>query len=66
MNDTWLVKGIYIEFSVMRAVKIVMRVSILKVQNILHGLNSITCSTDSKYRTALTVYIVGTGFVSGI
>ena len=27
--------------------------------------NSITCSTDCKYRTAVTMYTVETGFVSG-
>jgi hypothetical protein len=30
----------------------------VKVQNILHGLNNITCSTDCKYRTAATVCTV--------
>ena len=38
----------------------------VKVQNIFHGRNNITCSTDCKYRTAATVYTVETWFVSGI
>jgi len=38
----------------------------VKVQNILHGPNNIICSADCKYRTAATVYTVGTWFVSGI
>ena len=33
-------------------------------QNIFHGRNNITCSTDCKYRTAATLYTVGTRFVS--
>jgi len=28
----------------------------VKVQNIFHGRNNITCSTDCKYRTAATLY----------
>ena len=38
----------------------------VKVQNIFHGRNSITCSTDCKYRTAATVCALVTWFVSGI
>jgi len=37
----------------------------VKVQNIFHGRNDITCSTDGKYRTAATVYTIETWFVSG-
>ena len=37
----------------------------VKVQNIFHGRNNITCSTDCKYRTAATPYTVETWFVSG-
>jgi hypothetical protein len=29
----------------------------VKVQNTFHGRNNITCSTDCKYRTAVTLYI---------
>jgi hypothetical protein len=28
----------------------------VKVQNIFHGWNNITCSTNCKYRTAATLY----------
>ena len=35
----------------------------VKVQNIFHGRNNITCSTECKYRTAATL---DTWFVSGI
>ena len=35
----------------------------VKVQNILQGGNNITCSTDCKYRTAVTLYTVGTWLV---
>jgi hypothetical protein len=38
----------------------------VKVQNIFHGRNNITCSTDCKYRTAATLYTVETWFVSGM
>ena len=38
----------------------------VKVLNIFHGLNNITCSTDCKYRTAVTLYTVETCLVSGI
>jgi len=38
----------------------------VKVQNIFHGRNRITCSTDCKYRTAATLYTLETWFVSGI
>jgi hypothetical protein len=37
----------------------------VKVQNIFHGRNNITCSTNCKYRTAAKVYTVETQFVSG-
>ena len=37
-----------------------------RVQNIFHGRNNITCSTNCKYRTAETLYILETWFVSGI
>jgi hypothetical protein len=35
----------------------------VKVQNIFHGRNNITCSTNCKYRTAATVYTIETWFV---
>ena len=38
----------------------------VKVQNILHGRNNITCRTDCKYRTSGMLYIVETWFVSGM
>ena len=38
----------------------------VKVQNIFHGRNNITCSTNCKYRTAATLYVLETWFVSGI
>jgi len=38
----------------------------VEVQNIYHGRNNITCSTDCKYRTAATLYKLETWFVSGI
>jgi len=38
----------------------------VKVQNIFHGRNNITCSTNCKYRTAASVYTIETWFVSGI
>ena len=38
----------------------------VKVQNIFHGRNNITRSTDCKYRTAATIYTVGTWLVSGV
>jgi hypothetical protein len=37
----------------------------VKVQNILHGRNNITCHTDCKYRTAVTLFTLKTWFVSG-
>jgi len=37
-----------------------------KVQNIIHGRNNITCSTDCKQRTATTLFTLETWFVSGI
>ena len=38
----------------------------VKVLNIFHGRNNITCSTNCKYRTAATLYTLQTWFVSGI
>ena len=38
----------------------------VKVQNILHGRNNITCSTNCKYRTAATLCTLDIWFVSGI
>jgi hypothetical protein len=38
----------------------------VKVQNIFHGRNNITCSINCKYRTAATLYSVETGFVLGV
>jgi len=38
----------------------------VKVQNIFHGQNNITCSTNCKYRTSATLYTLETWFVSGI
>jgi len=38
----------------------------VKVQNIFHGRNNTTCSTNCKYRTAATLYTVGKWFPSGI
>jgi len=38
----------------------------VKVQDIFHGRNNITCSADCKYRTAVTVYTIETRFVSGL
>ena len=38
----------------------------VKAQNIFHGRNNITCSTNCKYRTAATLYTLETWFVSGI
>jgi hypothetical protein len=35
----------------------------VKVQNIFHGRNNITCSTNCKYRTAATIYSLETLFV---
>ena len=37
-----------------------------KAQNIFHGRNNITCSTNCKYRTAVTLCTLETWFVSGI
>jgi hypothetical protein len=37
-----------------------------KVQNIIHGRNNITCSTDCKQRTATALFTLETWFVSGI
>jgi UDP-N-acetylglucosamine 2-epimerase len=38
----------------------------LKVQNIFHGLNNITCSTNCKYRTAARPYTLETWCASRI
>jgi hypothetical protein len=38
----------------------------LKVQNIIHGGNKITCNINCKYRRAATLCILDTWFVSGI
>ena len=38
----------------------------VKAQNIFHGRNNITCSTDCKYKTAVTLCTVEAWFVSGI
>jgi len=37
----------------------------VKVQNIFHGRNNITCSTDCTHTTAVTLYTLETWFVSG-
>jgi len=36
----------------------------VKVQNVFHGRNNITWSTDCEYRTAATLYTLETGVVS--
>ena len=38
----------------------------VKVRNILHGRNNITCSINCKYGTAATLYTLQTWFVSGV
>jgi hypothetical protein len=38
----------------------------VKVQNLFHVRNNITCSTNCKYRTAATLYAIESWFVSGI
>ena len=38
----------------------------VKVRNLFHGRNNITCNTSCKYRTAATLYTLETWFVSGI
>jgi hypothetical protein len=38
----------------------------VKAQNMFHGRNNITSSTNCKYRTAATLYTLDTWFVSGI
>jgi len=38
----------------------------VNVQNVVHGRNNITCSTNCKYRTAATIYTLEMWFVSGI
>jgi hypothetical protein len=47
-------------------VVVVVVVTNVKVQNIFHGRNNITCSTECKYRTAIQLYTIETWFVSGI
>jgi len=37
-----------------------------KLQNIFHGRNNITCSTDCNYRTAATLCTLETWFVFGV
>jgi hypothetical protein len=48
------------------AVVVVVVVTNVKVQNIFHGRNNITCSTNCKYRTAIQLHTIETWFVSGI
>jgi hypothetical protein len=38
----------------------------VKVPNIFHGRNNITCSTDCKYRAAATLYALETCLISGV
>ena len=38
----------------------------VKVHNIFHVRNNITCSTNCKYRTDATLYTLETGFGSGV
>jgi len=38
----------------------------VEVQNIFHRRNNITCGINCKYRRAVILYTVETGFVSGI
>jgi hypothetical protein len=38
----------------------------VKVHDILHGRNNVTCSTNCKYRAAATLDTLETWFVSGI
>jgi hypothetical protein len=38
----------------------------VKVQNVFHGQNNITCSTNCKYRTAGTPYTLEMWFVSDL
>jgi hypothetical protein len=38
----------------------------LKVQNMFHGRNNITCNTNCKYRRAATLYALETWYVSGL
>jgi hypothetical protein len=38
----------------------------VKVQNMFRGQNNATCNTNCKYRTAATLYILETWFLSGI
>jgi len=47
-------------------VVVVVVVVVVKVHNIFHLRNNITCSTNCKYRTAATLYTLETWFVSGI
>jgi len=37
----------------------------VRIQNIFHGRNNITCSTNSKYRTVATFNNLQTRFISG-
>ena len=38
----------------------------VKVPNILHGQNNITCSMNCKYRAPATLYTLETWLVSGV
>ena len=38
----------------------------VKVQNVFHGRNNITCNTHCKHRTTATICTLETWFVSGI
>jgi len=38
----------------------------VKVQNVFHGRNNITCGTNCKYKIAATLYTLETWFVAGI
>jgi len=38
----------------------------VKVQNVFHGRNNITCDRNCKYRTAATLYTLEGSFISGI
>ena len=37
----------------------------VKVRNVFHRQNNVTCSTNCKYRTTATLYALETWFVSG-
>jgi len=45
---------------------IIIIITNVKVQNIFHGRDNTTGSTNCKYRTAATLYTLVTWFVSGI